>query len=139
MLNAIINFSLRNKLIVLLAVFALCVAGFINLRNLSVDALPDITSNQVQVITSSPSLAAPEVERLITFTVEQQCANIQGITQMRSISRFGLSVVTLVFDDGIDIYWARQQVAERLGDIKENIPSGAGTPFMAPLTTGRWT
>ncbi len=136
MLNAIIQFSLKNKLIVILAVLALVIAGIINLTRLSIDALPDITSNQVQVITSSPSLAAPEIERLVTFTVEQQCANIQGITQMRSISRFGLSVVTIVFDDNVDIYWARQQVAERLGDIKENIPQSAGTPIMAPLTTG---
>ncbi|WP_416438086.1 CusA/CzcA family heavy metal efflux RND transporter [Phnomibacter sp. MR] len=136
MLNAIIQFSIRNKLIVGIMVAALIVAGIIHIQKLPIDALPDITSNQVQVITVSPALAAPEVERLVTFTVEQNCSNIQGITEMRSISRFGLSVVTIVFNDETDIYWARQQVAERLPYIKDEIPPGAGSPTMAPLTTG---
>lgn len=136
MLNAIIRFSIRNKLIVGLMVLGLIGAGIVEVRKLPIDALPDITSNQVQVITISPALAAPEVERLVTFTVEQFCSNIQGITEMRSISRFGLSVVTIVFDDQTDIYWARQQVAERLTYIKDEIPVGAGSPALAPLTTG---
>lgn len=136
MLNAIIRFSIRNKLIVGLMVLGLIGAGIVEVRKLPIDALPDITSNQVQVITISPALAAPEVERLVTFTVEQFCSNIQGITEMRSISRFGLSVVTIVFDDHTDIYWARQQVAERLTYIKDEIPVGAGSPALAPLTTG---
>lgn len=136
MLNAIIRFSIRNKLIVGLLVLGLIGAGIVEVRKLPIDALPDITSNQVQVITISPALAAPEVERLVTFTVEQFCSNIQGITEMRSISRFGLSVVTIVFDDQTDIYWARQQVAERLTYIKDEIPVGAGSPALAPLTTG---
>ena len=136
MLNAIIGFSIRNKLIVGLFVLGLIVTGIIQLRQLPVDALPDITSNQVQVITSCPALAAPEVERLVTFTVEQACSNIPGLTDMRSISRFGLSVVTLVFADNLDIYLARQQVAERLNAVREEIPPGTGSPGMAPLTTG---
>lgn len=136
MLNAIIHFSIRNKLIVGLMVLGLIIAGIIQLKKLPIDALPDITSNQVQIITVSPALAAPEVERLVTFTIEQFCSNIQGITEMRSISRFGLSVVTLVFDDHSDIYRARQQVAERLTYIKDEIPQGAGSPTLAPLTTG---
>ncbi|MBC6492180.1 CusA/CzcA family heavy metal efflux RND transporter [Flavihumibacter stibioxidans] len=136
MLNKIIRFSIRNKLIVGLFVIALIGWGTYNVSRLPIDALPDITSNQVQLITVTPTLAAPEVERLITFTVEQTCANIPGITEMRSISRFGLSVVTLVFDDDTDIYWARQQVAEKLNAIKEQIPAGMGLPEMAPSTTG---
>jgi len=136
MLHAIIRFSIRNKLIIGLCTLALIIAGVIDLRKLSVDALPDITSNQVQVITVSPSLAAPEVERLVTFPIEQANANIPGITEMRSISRFGLSVVTVVFSDATDIYWARQQVSERLGQIKDQIPANAGRPELAPATTG---
>ncbi|HRP33397.1 MAG TPA: efflux RND transporter permease subunit, partial [Agriterribacter sp.] len=122
MLNAIISFSVRNKLIVGLLTLALVIWGSIDLKNLPIDALPDITSNQVQIITTSPSLAAPEVERLITFPLEQANANIPGLKEMRSISRFGLSVVTVVFDDNTDIYWARQQVAERLNLVREQIP-----------------
>ncbi len=136
MLNAIIRFSVRNKLIVGLLTLALIVWGTIDLRNLPIDALPDITSNQVQIITVSPSLAAPEVERLITFPLEQANANIPGLKEMRSISRFGLSVVTVVFDDNTDIYWARQQVGERLNLVREHIPSDAGNPELAPVTTG---
>lgn len=136
MLNAIIRFSVRNKLIIGLFTLALIVWGIVDLRNLPVDALPDITSNQVQIITVSPSLAAPEVERLITFPLEQANANIPGLKEMRSISRFGLSVVTVVFDDDTDIYWARQQVGERLNQVREQIPPGAGNPELAPATTG---
>jgi cobalt-zinc-cadmium resistance protein CzcA len=136
MLNTIIRFSVRNKLIIGLFTLALMVWGGINLRQLPIDALPDITSNQVQIITVSPSLAAPEVERLITFPLEQANANIPGIKEMRSISRFGLSVVTIVFSDETDIYWARQQVGERLGMVREQIPASAGNPELAPATTG---
>lgn len=136
MLNAIIRFSVRNKLIIGLFTLALIITGVLNLRNLSIDALPDITSNQVQIITVSPTLAAPEVERLITFPLEQANANIPGVKEMRSISRFGLSVITVVFDDDTDTYWARQQVAERLSQAREQIPVSAGNPELAPVTTG---
>lgn len=136
MLNAIIRFSVRNKLIVGLFTLALIVWGVIDLRHLSIDALPDITSNQVQVITTSPSLAAPEVERLITFPLEQATANIPGIKEIRSISRFGLSVVTVVFNDETDVNLARQLVSERLNLAREQIPPTAGNPELAPATTG---
>ncbi|PZR27314.1 MAG: CusA/CzcA family heavy metal efflux RND transporter [Citrobacter freundii] len=136
MLNSIIRFSVRNKLIIGLFTLGLIIWGGINLKQLPIDALPDITSNQVQIITVSPSLAAPEVERLITFPLEQANANIPGIKEMRSISRFGLSVVTVVFSDGTDVYWARQQVGERLNQVREQIPSSAGNPELAPATTG---
>lgn len=136
MLAAIIRFSVGNKLVIGLFTMALVVWGAIDLSNLPIDALPDITSNQVQIITVSPSLAAPEVERLITFPMEQANANIPGLQEMRSISRFGLSVVTVVFDDDTDIYWARQQVGERLNLVREFITSEVGNPELAPATTG---
>lgn len=136
MLNAIIRFSVRNKLIIGLFTLALIVLGTIDLKNLPIDALPDITSNQVQIITVSPSLAAPEVERLITFPLEQANSNIPGLIEMRSISRFGLSVITVVFNDETDTYWARQQVSERLSLVRDQIPASAGNPELAPVTTG---
>ena len=136
MLHAIISFSVRNKLIVILMTAALIAVGIYNLTRLPIDAVPDITNNQVQVITVSPSLGAPEVERLITFPVEQTMATIPGITEMRSFSRFGLSMVTIVFTEDTDVYWARQQVNERLSTAASLIPAGAGKPELAPLTTG---
>ncbi len=115
---------------------ALIIWGSYSLTQLPIDAVPDITNNQVQVLTVSPSLAAPEIERLVTFPIEQTMATIANITEMRSFSRFGLSVVTIVFKDNTDIYWARQQVNERLSAAKTAIPPGAGNPELAPLSTG---
>lgn len=136
MLQAIIRFSVRNKLVIGLFTMAWIIWGSIQLMNLPVDALPDITSNQVQVITVSPTLGSLEVERLITFPIEQASSNIPGIKEIRSISRFGLSVVTIVFEDGKDIYWCRQQVTERMSMVKDDIPKEAGSPELAPITTG---
>ncbi|MFM7193619.1 MAG: efflux RND transporter permease subunit, partial [Bacteroidota bacterium] len=136
MLHAIISFSIRNKLIISLFTAGLIAWGVWNLSRLPIDAVPDITNNQVVVLTVSPALAAPEVERLITFPVEQTMATIPGITEMRSFSRFGLSLVTIVFTDDTDVYWARQQVNERLSAAAAQIPAGAGKPELAPLTTG---
>ncbi len=114
----------------------LIIWGSYSLTQLPIDAVPDITNNQVQVLTVSPSLAAPEIERLVTFPIEQTMATIAGITEMRSFSRFGLSVVTIVFTDDTDVYWARQQVNERLSAAKSAIPPGSGNPELAPLSTG---
>ncbi|HUC79784.1 MAG TPA: efflux RND transporter permease subunit, partial [Flavisolibacter sp.] len=136
MLNKIIGFSVRNKLVVGLFILALVGWGSYEVTKLPIDALPDITDNQIQVITVSPSLGAPDVERLITFPVEQSCSNIPGLKQIRSFSRFGLSLVTIVFEDDIDLYWARQQVSERLQGVRQSIPEGIGLPEMAPVTTG---
>ncbi|MEY3059330.1 MAG: hypothetical protein RL000_682 [Bacteroidota bacterium] len=136
MLNAIIRFSVRNKLVIGLFTLAWIIWGAIQLLNLPVDALPDITSNQVQVITVSPTLGSLEVERLISFPIEQASSNIPGIKEIRSISRFGLSVVTIVFEDDRDIYWCRQQVSERMSMVKDEIPKEAGSPELAPVTTG---
>ena len=119
-----------------LLTFALIILGIYSLRQLPVDAVPDITNNQVQVITNSPTLAAQEVERLITFPIEITMATIPQIEEIRSFSRFGLSVVTIVFEEDVDVYWARQQVNERLAEAQSEIPKGIGKPGMAPLTTG---
>ena len=136
MLDKVIRFSIKNKIVIGLFTLALIVWGGYSLTQLPIDAVPDITNNQVQIITNSPSLAAQEIERLVTFPVEQTMATIPGIEEVRSFSRFGLSVVTIVFKDNIDVYWARQQVNERLTDVKNQLPQGIGTPELAPLTTG---
>ena len=136
MLNKIIEFSIKNKLIVGLFTVVLIGYGIYQFTKLPIDAVPDITDNQVQVITSAPSLGATDIERLITFPIEQANSNIPGLKEIRSFSRFGLSVVTIVFDDAIDVYWARQQVTERLSAVKDQIPKGIGLPTLAPVTTG---
>ncbi|MBD2755223.1 CusA/CzcA family heavy metal efflux RND transporter [Spirosoma validum] len=136
MLNAIIHFSIHNKLIIGLFTLALILWGSWSATQLPIDAVPDITNNQVQVITSSPSLAAEDIERLVTFPIEVSLANIPGLIEIRSFSRFGLSIVTVVFTDATDVYWARQQIAERLQNVTGQIPPGIGTPTMAPVTTG---
>lgn len=136
MLNAIIEFSIRNKLIIALGTIALIVFGVYETTKLPIDAVPDITNNQVQIITVAPSFGATDIERLVTFPIEQASSNIPGTVEIRSFSRFGLSLVTLVFDDETDVYWARQQVSERLQKVKDIIPKGIGNPEMGPITTG---
>ena len=136
MLNSIIRFSIKNKLVIGIMTIALMLIGLYQLQHLPIDAVPDITDNQVQVITISPALGAPDVERLITYPIEQVNSNIPGIKEIRSFSRFGLSLVTIVFNDQTDVYWARQQVTERLQQVQNQIPAGLGTPELAPVTTG---
>ncbi|MCX2574633.1 CusA/CzcA family heavy metal efflux RND transporter [Pedobacter sandarakinus] len=136
MLNRIIEFSIRNKLIIGLFIFALIGYGFYEIRKLPIDAVPDITNNQVQVITTAPSFGATDIERLVTFPIEQANSNIPGMLEIRSFSRFGLSLVTIVFSDETDIYWARQQVSERLQQVQAQIPQGIGTPELGPVSTG---
>ncbi len=136
MLNKIIEFSIRNKLIVGLFTIALIVYGIFQTIKLPIDAVPDITDNQVQVITIAPSFGAVDIERLVTFPIEQANNNISGLKEIRSFSRFGLSLVTIVFNDETDIYWARQQVTERLQQVQTQIPTGIGTPELGPVTTG---
>jgi cobalt-zinc-cadmium resistance protein CzcA len=136
MLDKVIHFSIKNKFIIGLFTLALIVWGSYSVTQLPIDAVPDITNNQVQVITVSPSLAAQEIERLVSFPIEQTMATIPDIEEVRSFSRFGLSVITIVFKDEVDVYWARQQVSERLNEAKKIIPQGAGSPELAPLTTG---
>ena len=136
MIERIINFSLKNKLIVALSTFGLIIWGIFSLTQLPIDAVPDITNNQVQIISSAPALAVQEIERFITAPIEVSVASIPDITELRSISRFGLSVVTVVFADNIDIYKARTLVTERLKEAEDQIPEGLTTPEMAPVSTG---
>lgn len=136
MLDNIIFFSIKNKLIIILMTIGLVCWGTYSLTRLPIDAVPDITDNQVMVITVSPTLAAQEVEQLVTFPVEQTMVSIPGIHEMRSFSRFGLSIVTIVFKEDVELYWGRQQVQERLAGAAKNIPEGVGKPEMAPVTTG---
>jgi cobalt-zinc-cadmium resistance protein CzcA len=136
MLDRIIHFSITHKLLIGLLTLALIAWGGYSVAHLPIDAVPDITNNQVQVITQTPSLGAPDVERLVTFPIEQAIATIPGIEEVRSFSRFGLSVVTIVFPDDVDVYWARNQVTERLKDAERQIPPGTGIPELAPVTTG---
>ena len=136
MLDKIIAFSINNKLVIGLFTLALIGWGVYSLTKLPIDAVPDITDNQVMVITISPTLAAQEVEQLVTFPVEQTMVSIPGIKEMRSFSRFGLSIVTIVFEENVDLYWARQQVQERLTLAAKDIPEGIGKPEMGPVTTG---
>ncbi len=136
MIQTIIRLSVRHKLLVVLATLGLVAAGVYHLMRLPIDAVPDITNNQVQVVTVSPSLAPQEVEQLITYPVEVSVANLPGVVEVRSVSRFGLSVVTVVFEDGVPVLDARQYVKEQLALAAEEIPPGLGTPELMPITTG---
>jgi heavy metal efflux system protein len=136
MIGRIISFSVKNKLIIGLFVSALVCWGIYSLTKLPIDAVPDITNNQVQIISVAPTLAANEVEQYITAPIEISVANIPDKIELRSISRLGLSVVTVVFKDKVDIYWARQQISERLKEAEAVIPEGVTTPELAPISTG---
>ncbi|MCK9641368.1 MAG: CusA/CzcA family heavy metal efflux RND transporter [Prolixibacteraceae bacterium] len=136
MIERIIHFSIRNKFIVGLFVLALVGWGTYSLTKLPIDAIPDITNNQVQVISSAPSLAVQEVESFITAPIEVAVANIPDIVELRSISRLGLSVITIVFKDNVDVYWARQQLSERLKEAEEVIPPGLAKISLAPISSG---
>ncbi len=136
MLDRIIRFSIYNKVVIAVMTIALIAWGLWSALRLPIDAVPDITNNQVQIITVSPTLAGQEVEQLVTFPVEQSIANLPGLEEVRSISRFGLSVVTAVFEEDVDIYFARQLVDQGLKAAIEVIPEGIGTPEIAPLSTG---
>lgn len=136
MLDRIIKFSVKNKFLIGFLTLLLVIWGIWSAMRLPIDAVPDITNNQVQIYTSCPTLAAQEVEQLVTFPIEQSIANVPDVEEIRSISQFGLSVVTVVFDDKVDIYFARQQISNKLKEAAENIPPGIGIPDMAPVSTG---
>jgi len=136
MFDKIIAYSIENKFVIGLLTFALILWGAFSLRQLPIDAVPDITNNQVQVITISPTLATQEIEQFITTPVELALQNIQQLVEIRSISRFGLSVVTVVFEEDMDVYLSRQLVSEYLKEAESNIPDGLGTPEIAPISTG---
>lgn len=136
MLDKIIHFSIKNKFVIGLFTVALIAVGSYSLSKLPIDALPDITNNQVQIITTSPTLATQEVEQFITYPIEIAVKPIPKVVELRSISRFGLSVVTVVFEESVDIYWARAQINERLKEAGNSIPVGLGSPEIAPVSTG---
>lgn len=136
MLSKIIHFSIHNKLIIGLFTLALIVFGIFSLTQLSVGAVPDITNNQVQVITTSRNLSTEDMEQFITYPVELEMANLPGVLEIRSISKFGLSVVTIVFEEDMGMFLPRQLIAEKIQSAKEKIPEGFGTPEMGPITTG---
>ncbi len=135
-MSKIIDFSLNNRFLVLVMWLMVVVVGLDSLTKLPIDAVPDVTNVQVQILTNSPGLPPEEVERFITFPVETSMSGLPAIEEVRSVSKFGLSVVTVVFEEGTDIYWARQLVGERLIDAREQIPEGYGDPAMGPISTG---
>ncbi|MGB7070372.1 MAG: CusA/CzcA family heavy metal efflux RND transporter [Pyrinomonadaceae bacterium] len=136
MINALIRFSIAQKLVVLLLVAIMAAAGAYSLINLPIDAVPDVTNVQVQVLTNAPSLAPLEIERQITFPVEVAMSGIPGVEEIRSVSKFGISNVTIVFEESTDIYFARQLILERMATAREQIPPGIGSPEMGPIATG---
>ncbi|WP_421751945.1 CusA/CzcA family heavy metal efflux RND transporter [Croceimicrobium sp.] len=136
MIQNIIRFSIKNKLIIGLLSIALVLGGLWSMSQVPLDAVPDITNNQVQVITQSPNLATEDMEQFVTYPVELAMANLPGVEEIRSVSRFGLSLVTIVFNDEMDTYLPRQLVAEKLNEVAEEIPAGFGKPTMGPISTG---
>ncbi len=136
MINNIILFSIKNKLIIGIMMIAWIGLGIYSMTIVPIDAVPDITNNQVQVITTSPNLGTEDIEQFVTYPVELAMANLPGVTEIRSISRFGLSVVTIVFEDDMGTYLPRQLVSEKLAAVKGQIPQKFGEPFMGPITTG---
>ncbi len=135
-MHRLIDVSLRNKFLILLLTAVIIGVGTYSMLRLPIDAVPDVTPNQVLILTQAPGLGPVEVERFITFPVETSMSGLPGITNIRSISRFGLSVVYVYFDESADIYFARRLVLERLPEAREAIPAGFGSPTMGPITTG---
>lgn len=135
MLEAILHFSIKNRWIIVILAVATGVLGIASLRQLPIDAVPDITNNQVQINTLFPSLSPVEMEKQVTYPIETALAGIPGLQETRSLSRNGFSQVTAVFNDDVNVYFARQQVAERLGEAKEALPAGA-EPKMGAISTG---
>lgn len=136
MLSKIIKFSLENKLIILLFTGFMAAYGLFSITQIPIGAVPDITNNQVQVITTSQNLSTQDMEQFITYPVELEMANLPGVKEIRSVSKFGLSVVTIVFEDKMGTYLPRQLIAEKIDAAAQHIPEGFGTPEMGPITTG---
>jgi heavy metal efflux system protein len=136
MINKIIDFSINNKFIIGLLTLTIIGAGIWSMTKVPIDAVPDITNNQVQVITQAPNLGTEDIEQIVTYPIEVAMSNLPDVQEIRSISRFGLSVVTIVFDDDMGTYLPRQLVAEKLNEVKEQIPAGFGEPTMGPISTG---
>jgi len=136
MLEKIIRWSVTNRIIVVILALVLVAGGLVAMQRLPIDAVPDVTNIQVQVLTKAPALGPEEVEKFITTPVELAMSGLPGLEEVRSTSKFGLSAVTVVFEDGTDIYFARQLINERLQQAREAIPEGYGNPEMGPISTG---
>ncbi len=136
MFDRLVILSLRNRPFVFLCLVALVASGVYSLLNLPIDAVPDITPVQVMALTDAPALGPQEVEQFITVPVENAMNGVPRIKEVRSISQFGLSVVSVVFEEGTDVFWARQQVGERLKEVEQQIPPEFGSPQMGPIATG---
>ncbi|MGO2358718.1 MAG: CusA/CzcA family heavy metal efflux RND transporter [Mesonia sp.] len=136
MINKIIDFSIHNKFVIGLFTIVLIGAGIWSMSQVPIDAVPDITNNQVQVITQSPNLGTQDIEQFVTYPVEIAMSNLPNVKEIRSVSRFGLSVVTIVFDDDMGNYLPRQLVGEKLPEVQKQIPQGFGEPEMGPISTG---
>ena len=136
MVESIVDFSVRNRFVVILLVLMTGVLGVRAARELPIDAVPDATNEQVLVLTNAPSLGPLEVERFITFPIESVMSGLPHLQEVRSVSRFGVSAVTLVFEEGTDIYFARQLVSERLGEVRQIVPPEYGRPELGPISTG---
>ncbi len=136
MISRIILFSIKNKFLIFFFVLVLAAFGIFSLTRINIGAVPDITNNQVQIITTSRNLSTQEMEQFITLPVELEMSNLPGVEEIRSISKFGLSVVTVVFSDQLGTYLPRQLIAEKIRSAQENIPEGFGTPEMGPISTG---
>ena len=134
MLDYIVRFSLKNKLIILLFTVSVFAFGIYSLTQISIGAVPDVTNNQVQVITTSRNLSTQDIEQFITYPIELEMANLPGVKEIRSISKFGLSVVTIVFEDKMGTYLPRQLIAEKIKSASERIPIGFGIPEMGPIS-----
>lgn len=135
MFERIIRFAIEQRWLVMLAVFGVAALGFYNFTRLSIDAVPDITNVQVQINTSAPGYSPLETEQRITYPVETTMAGLPGLAQTRSLSRYGLSQVTVIFRDDTDIHFARQLVNQRIQEAREALPAGV-TPTLGPISTG---
>jgi len=136
MIDKLIAFSIKQKIVIGFLVLLLIIFGIHSAINLPIDAVPDITNNQIQIITASPTLSATEIERFITYPIEISLSNTPQLVELRSISKLGVSVVTAIFEDDVDIYFARNLIFQKLKEAEESIPEGLGTPEMAPISTG---
>ncbi|VAW18445.1 Cobalt-zinc-cadmium resistance protein CzcA; Cation efflux system protein CusA, partial [hydrothermal vent metagenome] len=136
MTDKLIDFSLKNRLLIIIAFVVICIFGKVSYDKLPIDAFPDVTPALVQVFTETDGLAPEEIEQLVTYPVETAMNGLPKVEKIRSVSNFGLSVVNIYFKDGTDIFWARQLVGERLNEARDEIPAGLGEPVMGPISTG---
>ena len=136
MLDKLLHFSLTQRFLILLATLAIVGVGFISWNQLTLDAVPDITTNQVQINTETGGMGPQEIEKLVTFPIETSMGGIPGVQEVRSLSQYGLSQVTVTFEDNVDVYFARQLVNERLNNVKEQLPEGVEAPQLGPVSTG---